>query len=447
MVKKIIVVSGMTCNHCEKRIRKTLKELKGIKSVIPSFKTGLVEIEYDDKKVNETDISKCINDLGYKYRGFKNNKKIVRTTFRDVLPIFITLIIIYLIIGSVVGFDFINFIPEINTTAPLIMLFIIGLLTSVHCVGMCGAINLAVSTSDDNIPSIKRPLFYNIGRIISYTITGAIVGGLGSIIAFNIQIQGFVIFMAAIFMLMMGLSMLGWLPGFLNKFLPRMPSKFRGGCNNNRTPFIAGLLNGLMPCGPLQAMQLYALSTGSILLGAASMFIFSLGTVPLVFGFGLLFSALKGKHHITIQRISSILVILLSVVMLTRAFVYWGIDFKQISHDLFTQNIYKGYEIAEIKNDVQYVEIELNSSGYTPILVQKDIPVIFNIKVENVEAYGCTNSIIIDEFNIQKDLVNGDNLIEFTPTETGDFVYSCWMRMVTSNIKVIDDLSVVNKDI
>jgi len=56
-----------------------------------------------------------------------------------------------------------------------------------------------------------------------------------------------------------------------------------------------GLLNGFMPCGPLQAMQLYALGTGSFIAGATSMFMFSLGTVPLMFGLGAISSIAGGK--------------------------------------------------------------------------------------------------------------------------------------------------------
>ena len=68
--------------------------------------------------------------------------------------------------------------------------------------------------------------------------------------------------------------------------------------NGKHGPFYIGLLNGLMPCGPLQAMQIYALGTGSFVMGAASMFFFSVGTVPLMFGFGVLSSILSKKSII-----------------------------------------------------------------------------------------------------------------------------------------------------
>ncbi|MBP5623054.1 MAG: sulfite exporter TauE/SafE family protein, partial [Thermoguttaceae bacterium] len=56
--------------------------------------------------------------------------------------------------------------------------------------------------------------------------------------------------------------------------------------SSRRSSLVIGLLNGLMPCSPLQSMQIYALSTGSIIRGALSMLLFSLGTVPLMLGLG-----------------------------------------------------------------------------------------------------------------------------------------------------------------
>ncbi len=90
------------------------------------------------------------------------------------------------------------------------------------------------------------------------------------------------------------------------------------------------------------------------------------------------------------------------------------------------------------------MEISLNSRGYTSVIVQKNIPVIFNIKVENVENYACTNIVNIPSLNITKELQNGDNIIEFTPTKEGNITYSCWMGMVRSTIKIVNDLKELN---
>ncbi len=70
-----------------------------------------------------------------------------------------------------------------------------------------------------------------------------------------------------------------------------------------------------MPCGPLQAMQVYALSTGSFMKGALSMFLFCLGTILLMLSIGLLFTILKGKWKIIVNKIAAVFILILSLSM------------------------------------------------------------------------------------------------------------------------------------
>ena len=97
---------------------------------------------------------------------------------------------------------------------------------------------------------------------------------------------------------------------------------------------------------------------------------------------------------------------------------------------------------SKISNGVQTVTTKLSSGEYKPIVVEKGIPVKWIIKAEAKDINGCNNKIIIQEFNIEKKLVVGDNIIEFTPLESGSFTFSCWMGMIRSNIRVVDDINV-----
>ena len=77
--------------------------------------------------------------------------------------------------------------------------------------------------------------------------------------------------------------------------------------------------------------------------------------------------------------------------------------------------------------------------------MQKGIPVTFIITVDDINKYGCTNTVRFPHFGVEKELETGDNIINFTPTETGDFSYSCYMGMVTSNIKVVDSIDNISR--
>jgi len=267
---------------------------------------------------------------------------------------------------------------------------------------------------------------------------------LGSVISFSGAAKGIIAIISGIFMVIMGLNMLDIFP-WLRKINPRMPKIFGKkiyGNTGKKGPLVIGLLNGLMPCGPLQAMQLYALGTGSMLSGALSMFLFSLGTVPLMFGFGAISSVLSGKFNQKMLKVSAVLVMLLGVIMLNRGFNLSGYDIG------IALGASKGSgNIARIENGKQIVTITLEPGSYTPIVVQKDIPVKWIIKADKESLNGCNNAITAKEFGIKSVKLNvGDNVIEFTPKNEGTFPYTCWMGMIRSSIKVVPDVKKINSN-
>jgi plastocyanin domain-containing protein len=100
--------------------------------------------------------------------------------------------------------------------------------------------------------------------------------------------------------------------------------------------------------------------------------------------------------------------------------------------------------MAAVQGDVQVVTSGITSGSYEPIIVQKGIPVKWTLQAEDGELNGCNNSIVVQKYNVQKKLQIGDNVIEFTPTETGTVTFSCWMGMIRSKITVVDDLSTID---
>jgi len=282
------------------------------------------------------------------------------------------------------------------------------------------------------------------GRVISYTVVGGIVGTIGSVVSFSGTAKGIVAIASGVFMVIMGLNMLNIFPG-LRKLNPRMPKIFARKVHSNsgqHGPLYVGLLNGLMPCGPLQAMQIYALGTGSMWAGALSMFLFSLGTVPLMFGFGAVSSFLSGKFTHKMMKASAVLVMVLGVIMLSR-----GMALSGFNTNIALSASSGSSQIAKVKGNVQVVTTVLKSGSYSPIIVQKGIPVRWTISSSAGELNGCNNKINIPEYNIEnKKLEAGDTIIEFTPDKVGNYIYTCWMGMISSNIKVVDDISSVNSE-
>jgi sulfite exporter TauE/SafE len=355
------------------------------------------------------------------------------------------------------------------------MLFIVGLLTSVHCLAMCGGINLsqsmtkdtaqaALSDSGSTSPSrsaFMRPVFYNLGRVISYTTIGALVGALGSVLSFSPQTQGVLKLVAGVVMLIMGLNLLGAFPQ-LRRFMPRPPQAFAKLIGDKQEtgarPLLVGLLNGLMPCGPLQAMQIYALSTASAVAGALAMLVFSLGTVPLVLGVGLAASALTKRFKQRAMTAGAVLVLVLGLALFSQGWALSGINLPGLnllgtsgsslsasqtsasSQESAAQESSSGENATApwpIVDGVQVIETSLERGSYPIIEVQAGTPVRWTIAATEQTINGCNSRFIIPEYGIEYSFEPGANIIEFTPERAGTYPYSCWMGMIRGTIIVI----------
>lgn len=334
------------------------------------------------------------------------------------------------------------------------MLFIVGLLTSVHCIAMCGGINLsqciplAASGDESNTKSgiIMSAFLYNAGRVISYSAIGFVLGGTGMLLTggsgdgIPLLLQGILKIIAGLFMVIMGINMLGIFPA-LRKVQIRFPKKsaikISQKKQTEKRPFVVGMLNGFMPCGPMQSMQIIALGSGNPVSGAMAMLMFSLGTVPLMLGLGSLVSALGKKYTAIVMRTGCILVVVLGLAMLSQGAGLAGImpDHSQVTSGNTRES---DTAVVSESGDIQYVESDLMFGGYPEITVYSGIPVKWTINVPEEVINGCNYKMIIKTYGITHEFTPGENVIEFTPGEPGTVQYTCWMGMIYGKINIID---------
>jgi sulfite exporter TauE/SafE/copper chaperone CopZ len=454
-------VSGMHCPSCEILIRDRLLEMAGVESVAASYAAGTVAVVYDPGKATTDGISAAIRETGYDVlpEGARP-----RTDLNRALGMVIIIAAIYIVLQQ---FGLLNYlVPSrlADTDMSYWFLFVIGLFTSVHCVAMCGGINLsqclprggaagidtaksdagsggknkkkaktaaAPARSDDRFAILRPSILYNLGRVISYTIVGFAAGAVGSAVTFSITAQGVLKLVAGVFMILMGISMLDLFP-WARRLVPRMPKfvsgKVREGARD-KGPLIVGLLNGLMPCGPLQAVQLYALSTGSPVKGAISMLLFSLGTVPLMFGLGTFSSAAGKKYTRKVMTAGAVMVAVLGLCMLSQGWYLFG------PASLAPRQEAEALDIA-IDRGPQVINSTLAPYNYPSIRVESGRPVKWVINAPPGSINGCNYKFIIREYGIVHEFKPGDNVIEFTPSRVGNIPYTCWMGMIPGMITV-----------
>jgi len=220
----------------------------------------------------------------------------------------------------------------------LLSAFVVGLLGGVHCVGMCGGI---VSALTFGLPRDTRTrvtamlpfqLAYNLGRIGSYLIAGAIMGGLGFLLAQVLPIyyaQKILFMVAGLFMIALGLYLAGWWFGLtrLERAGGRLWQRLEPvgkrlmPVRTSGQAFVLGMIWGWIPCGLVYSVLVLAVSAGGVLEGAVLMLAFGLGTLPNLLLMGLVAGGLaRWSRKTWVRRGAGIMVALFGVYTLWQAF-------------------------------------------------------------------------------------------------------------------------------
>jgi hypothetical protein len=215
----------------------------------------------------------------------------------------------------------------------LIGMFMLGVLGTGHCVGMCGPLIFAFPGRTGRfLPHV----WYHLGRVTTYVGVGAALGGVGALIAaltgmdsksdvasFQVWLRWF----AAALLAVLGLIRLGWLqePRWFDWLNPeRIPgfSRAMSGASGSGGPtvyFLLGLLLGFLPCGLSYGAFAQALSTGSAGTGALLALAFAAGTVPGLLLLGTGVSAIVRRYRRPSDIIAGVLMLVMAVMLIRKA--------------------------------------------------------------------------------------------------------------------------------
>ncbi len=203
--------------------------------------------------------------------------------------------------------------------------FTLGLLGSTHCVGMCGPIALALPLSKHQKWAIfKNAFIYNLGRIITYSFLGLLLGLIGQ----GIEIAGFqqtFSIIAGIFLLVSAFAFTSLesrliqfpvIANFFSWIKSRMRQLLRKGTPQSN--FLIGLLNGLLPCGLVYVAVAGAIVAGSALAGALFMSLFGFGTMPLMLGLIFLGQSIRPSFKTALKKATPVFMALFSILLIMR---------------------------------------------------------------------------------------------------------------------------------
>jgi len=203
--------------------------------------------------------------------------------------------------------------------------FLVGLVGSLHCIGMCGPIAIALPVPDSsNLSFFTGRILYNLGRVVTYSFLGAILGLLGGRIALAGAQQVVSIILGVIIIIAV------LLPRKYKNFFAQHPitQKLAQPLKENigvlfkkgtfSAMFLIGILNGFLPCGLVYVALAGAIASGDAISGAAVMILFGLGTVPAMFAASLFGKFINIGIRTKIRKAVPVLAILLGVIFILR---------------------------------------------------------------------------------------------------------------------------------
>jgi len=449
-----VPIKGMHCRSCELLIEDKLKELDGVKSVDISYKTGEAVINYEGEAPAQSSINKVIAEAGYSV-GVPGSLPLLTNDKKEYASLgvaFIILLALYLVLSGL-GLTNINLNPDLSSPSWGLVI-LIGLVAGFStCMALVGGLSLGLSTkfleSHPQATSTEkfRPhIYFVIGRILSYALLGGILGQLGTVFQFSTFANGILFFLIGLVMLVMGLQLINIFPR-LSKFkltLPKGIARALGLNKKNKEyshehALALGALTFFLPCGFTQAMQLYAISSGNFVFGALVMGLFALGTAPGLLSIGGITSLVRGKFREGFFKVAGLAVVVFALLNLSNGYTLTSLSVGNLSVDTASQkNIIIDPNVT-LENGVQVVRMTETNNGYSPnkFAIQRGIPVKWIIDAK--APYSCASVVLIPKLKIQKFLLAGENIVEFTPTETGALPFSCSMGMYKGVFNVYDD--------
>lgn len=438
-------VTGMRCAGCESAVEDAVRVVPGVREVKADYVAGRVSVLVEGAA--DTAIRDAIFGAGYSC-GEAMVRRGVSSAVRSVLRLLLGVLGLLAIVAGAVWFADEMRVASLHEDLSLGLLFATGFLTGFHCIGMCGGFVLGYTAH--NALSGRRGVWmshfsYGLGKTLSYTLLGVTFGALGAVVAFTPQLRGMAAVIAGVFLVLFGMNLLRLFPR-IRLPAPGLAALRRGVAarlSRHSSPFSIGFLNGFMlACGPLQAMYVMAAGTGSALEGAKRLFVFGLGTLPVLIGFGVFASLVSANLARRLVKVSGVLVVALGVVMLDRGLILTGSGYDAASLKarllVAVKPLISRVGDSEVRSGHQVIHMVVDRDGFTPdtFVLRKDVPVRWVI--EGRELTPCNRGIVVPRLKMEFSLVPGEQVIEFTPHEAGLIPWSCWMGMIPGTFVVED---------
>ena len=444
-------VKGMTCRACEVRITKSLASVPGVARAKVSASRGIARVQTTGR-VPRSRLTAAIEDAGYEVgrddRAWVNPDLNV---WRDAILALSALLLVWLALRTSGLTGFTEQVGGLAASGGLFVIVLLGLAAGLStCMAMVGGLVLAISArhaeqqhTASTYGRLRPHLVFNLGRVVGFGLLGALIGALGS--AFTLSGRLLAVLMVAVSLIMaaVGLQLTQLSPRLSRGSTLTLPARLsaalgldraRSGYSDPATALL-GAGTFFLPCGFTQAVTLYAMATGSPLRAGVIMSLFALGTVPGLLGVGGLTAVVRGSFATGFFRFAGVVVLAFAAVNISGALTV-------LAPDLLPGAAAAGAgtslsENVTLDGTVQVLHTTQGAGGYEPAVATVYAGREVRWEIDSI-ALSCATSLYAPELGLAPvTLVDGINVLSFTPTKVGTLKYSCAMGMYRGYIDVI----------
>jgi len=358
----------------------------------------------------------------------------------------------------------INIAADAGTMSQLVVAFITGITTGgLSCLAVQGGLlasSLAHQIEQDYVEHVATnkkakaaprsnsalPIaLFLLAKLVAYTLLGALLGWLGSYLTLSPLTRAFLMIAIGIFMIGNALRMFNVHPIFRYfsieppKFITRYIRRTAKG-TDTATPIFLGLLTVFIPCGVTQAMMATALGTGSIAMGAALMFAFTLGTSPVFFIIAYLTTELGSRLEKFFMRFVAVLVLIFGFVTLNSGLNVMGspLSFQNLTSGWFPSQT-ESNAVAESSQPAAAdgaITLEVQNSGYFPKTLKAPANQDFTLNLVTDQTYSCARDFVIPALDYYQLLPDtGTVQVNIPAQKAGSTLFfTCSMGMYTGQI-------------
>lgn len=445
----VVPVAGMTCRSCERRIERNLRAIPSVKRAAASATRGQVIIQIS-APVADADIVAAIEAAGY---GIGRTPWLSRdrSAWFTVGGAVVGLIALAAL-ASVTGLSELGSGAGDIRSGGLLVALLLGLAAGVStCLALTGGLVLALSAAFEArrdpaearggvINRLRPSAVFVASRVVGFTILGMGLGAIGASVTMPPALTAVLMVGVAVVMTLLGARLTGLSPR-VAAWSPTLPSSLARGLGihegsaatySDTRAAALGVASFFLPCGFTQAVQVYALSTGSPAIAGAILGVFALGTAPGLLALGGLPAVVPVGLRPTALRVVGVVVIGFALLNGTAGLRLLGIA------PVFGAPTVAAAPDVTFEGGVQVLRTYQVANGYQPAEATLYAGVPTRWIVESLEGGSCAIFMQAPALGLQVLLAKGDNIIDLPALGPGRIEYTCSMGMYSAALRVVE---------